>query len=212
MESTTTQKPVAETKVPAPQKEMEAPAQQEETKAPEQKEMKSTTVILRHLRIAPRKVRLVVDLIRSMPVNEAEAQLMIINKRSSQPILKLLRSGIASAKEKEMDLESLVISEARVDKGPILKRWMPRAMGRATPIHKITSHIILTLQESEKSVSSRFVTQTVIKTKKEEKKEQREQKHEHEHEEEKKRAPGELPKQTSEKKGLARKLFRRKNI
>ncbi len=192
MESTTTKTPVAETKAPA-----------------EKKEIKSTTVRLRHLRIAPRKVRLVIDLIRNMPLNEAEAQLTIINKRSSQPVLKLLRSGIASAKEKEMDISSLIVSEARVDKGPILKRWMPRAMGRATPIHKITSHISITLQETQKSVSSRFVTQTVVKTKKEEKKEQ---KHDQEHEEEKKRAPGELPKQASEKKGLARKLFRRKNV
>lgn len=119
---------------------------------------KRTTVVLRHLRIAPRKVRLVADLVRNMPVNEAEAQLLASNKKGAQPLYKLLRSGVASATQKELRMDALTVATIQVDEGATLKRWMPRAMGRATPLHKRTSHVTLTLQESKKDVQSRFVT------------------------------------------------------
>jgi large subunit ribosomal protein L22 len=129
-------------------------------------QQKSATVVLRHLRIAPRKVRLVADLVRNMPVNEAEAQLLASNKKGAHPLYKLLRSGIASATQKELRMDALTVATIQVDEGATLKRWMPRAMGRATPLHKRTSHVTLTLQESKKDVQSRFVTVTLKKEKK----------------------------------------------
>lgn len=127
---------------------------------------KTAIANLRHLKIAPRKVGLIIGLIRNMNVNDAEAQLMFNSKRASEPILKLLKSGIANAKEKGMDENKLVIDKAYVNQGPVLKRWIARAMGRATPINKRTSHITLVLKESEKSVkSTRFVTKIEKKEK-----------------------------------------------
>ncbi len=172
--------------------------------------------ILRYLRIAPRKMRLVANIIKRKPVNEAEAQLMLHARRAAQPILKLLRSAIANAKNKKMDVTKLFVSDVRVDQGPMLKRWMPRAQGRATPIHKNTSHVIIVLQEGEKSVQSRFVTETK-KVKKEKKEKAHEHAHEHEHEaEEPKTKPvkePELKKETkAPQKGFVQKMFRRKSV
>lgn len=113
--------------------------------------------VLRYLRIAPRKVRLVADLVRGMGVVNAQAQLQFASKRGTDPVLKVLRSALANAKEKKMDETKLYIAEIRVDSGPILKRWIARAQGRGTPIHKKTSHITLVLKESEKMVQSAFV-------------------------------------------------------
>lgn len=103
-------------------------------------------VHLRHLRISPRKVRLVIDLIRGMDVEEAENQLEFFPKRAAEPVLKLLRSAIAAADHDfKLDKKGLYISKVVVDEGPTLKRWMPRAMGKAAAIHKRTSHITLVL-------------------------------------------------------------------
>lgn len=107
---------------------------------------------LRHLRIAPRKVRLVVDMIRGEKVSEAKLILRFTVNRSSRPVLKLLNSAIANAKNDfSLDESNLYISEIRVDEGPKLKRWMPRARGVATEIQKKTSHVILTLDEINKT-------------------------------------------------------------
>ncbi len=114
---------------------------------------------LRFARIAPRKMRLIAHMIKDLPATEAQAQLLVHARKSADPILKLLNSALSNAKEKKMNIAMLVVKEIRVDKGPMLKRWMPRAQGRATPIHKVTSHIYLALQESKKSVQSRFITQ-----------------------------------------------------
>lgn len=104
------------------------------------------TAKLRHLRISPRKVRLVVDLIRGMDVVEAENQLKFLPKRAADPVLKLLKSAIANALNNYKAVkENLYISKITVDPGPTLKRWMPRAMGRATPKLKRTSHITIAL-------------------------------------------------------------------
>ena len=136
------------------------------TKTINKVEEKIAVANLRHLKIAPRKVGLMAGLIRNMNANEAEAQLMMSSKRSAVPILKLLKSGIANAKEKGMDEKNLVIDEVYVNQGPTLKRWIARAMGRATPINKRTSHITLVLKEGEKSVkSTRFVTEIEKKNK-----------------------------------------------
>ena len=163
-------------------------------------------------------MRLVANIIKRKPVNEAEAQLMLHARRAAQPILKLLRSAIANAKNKKMDVTKLFVADVRVDQGPMLKRWMPRAQGRATPIHKNTSHVIIVLQEGEKSVQSRFVTETK-KVKKEKKESVHEHAHDHEHEheaEEPKAKPTkepELKKETkAPQKGFVQKMFRRKSV
>ena len=109
------------------------------------------TVKLRHLHIAPRKVRLVANLIKNLPANEAEAQLMVLPKRSAEPILKLLKSGVANmVNNRKLDPEKLVIEKITVDEGPTLKRHMPRAFGRASMIRKRTSHVKIILDEVKK--------------------------------------------------------------
>lgn len=109
------------------------------------------TAKLRFLRIAPRKVRLVADLIRGKSVEEAQTILNFTQKRASTPLLKLLQSAIANAKHNFQSTEdNLYISEVRVDEGPKLKRWRPRARGQAFEIQKKTSHINLVLDKIKK--------------------------------------------------------------
>ncbi|MBI5079089.1 50S ribosomal protein L22 [Candidatus Wolfebacteria bacterium] len=128
---------------------------------------------LNHLKIAPRKVRLVASSLRGLSVSEAEAQLLLTPKKSGLPILKLLRSAVSNAKNtKQLNPEKLFIKEIRVDQGPVLKRFSPRAMGRATTIQKKSSHLILTLAESDKLKTPRFKivsSKKVFKSKKTEK-------------------------------------------
>ena len=103
---------------------------------------------LRYLRIAPRKVRLVIDLIRGKKIEEAKTILNFATKRGSLPVLKLLNQAIANAKNNfQLDQTNLFISEIKVDEGPKLKRWRARARGQAYEIQKKTSHISLTLDE-----------------------------------------------------------------
>lgn len=118
--------------------------------------MKTQTAQLNYLRIAPRKTRSVANMIKGLSVNEAEAQLLMHPRRSSEPLLKLLRSAISNSKQKEMKTDKLFIKEIRVNQGPVSKRFMPRAQGRAAMIQKKTSHIVLILGESEKTKGSRF--------------------------------------------------------
>jgi large subunit ribosomal protein L22 len=110
------------------------------------------TAKLRYLRIAPRKVRLVADLIRGRSVGEAENILSFTTKKASLPLLKLLKSAVANAKNNfQLAKENLYISQILVDEGPKLKRWMARARGRADEIQKKTSHITLCLDVFKKS-------------------------------------------------------------
>ncbi len=103
---------------------------------------------LNNLRIAPRKVRQVVVLIKGSPVEKAETQLKFQSKSAALPILKLLKSGIASAINNfNLSPDNLYIANIFVDEGQILKRFRPRAFGRAGAIHKKTSHITLVLEE-----------------------------------------------------------------
>ncbi len=105
-------------------------------------------VKLSNLRTAPRKVRLVADLVRGKNVAQAQSILTFTVGRACQPVLKLLNSAVASAKhDMQLDESNLYISELRVDEGPKLKRWHPMSRGRAYPIEKKTSHIILVLSE-----------------------------------------------------------------
>ncbi|HUT96175.1 MAG TPA: 50S ribosomal protein L22 [Candidatus Paceibacterota bacterium] len=105
---------------------------------------------LNYLRIAPRKVRSVIDLIRGKEIKEAEAQLKFISRRAAAPVLKLVKSAIANAKNNfNLEKENLFIKEIRVDEGVPNKRWMPVSRGRAHPIMKRTSHINLVLGVKE---------------------------------------------------------------
>ena len=132
---------------------------------------------LRHLRMSPRKIRLLVDLVRGLKVEEAIIQLENSQKAAARPLLKLLQSSIANAKHNhDLKEETLVVKTAFVDGGPILHRWIPRAMGRATPIRKRSSHITLVLEgevEKKKKVKKEKKTEEkaaspVKETKKEE--------------------------------------------
>ncbi|GLI84475.1 MULTISPECIES: 50S ribosomal protein L22 [Rossellomorea] len=106
--------------------------------------------VARTVRIAPRKVRLVVDLIRGKQVGEAVAILNHTPKAASPVIEKVLKSAIANAEHNyDMDINSLVVTEAYVNEGPTLKRFRPRAMGRASQINKRTSHITLVVSEKK---------------------------------------------------------------
>ena len=96
--------------------------------------------------MAPRKVRILADLLIGKSAAEAIVQLEQSRRTAARPLLKLLQSAIANAKHNyESDESSLMVKQITVDGGPILYRWMPRAMGRATPIRKRTAHIVLTL-------------------------------------------------------------------
>lgn len=105
---------------------------------------------LNQLRISPRKVRLVANVIRGLQVDVAEAQLQFLAKRSAQPLLKLLQSAIASAEHNyKLERKQLFIKSIRVNEGITLKRWQPRAMGRAAPIKKRSAHVSLVLDNKK---------------------------------------------------------------
>ncbi|KKR23407.1 MAG: 50S ribosomal protein L22 [Candidatus Yanofskybacteria bacterium GW2011_GWD2_39_48] len=108
-------------------------------------EVKSKT---NNLRLAPRKVRAVVNLIRGKGVNEALDQLEFLVRRPSSSVIKLVKSAIANAENNfHLVRENLFIKEIKVDEGVKLKRFMPRGFGRASTIQKKTSHITLVLGE-----------------------------------------------------------------
>ena len=102
----------------------------------------------KYIRMSPRKVRLVAGLVRGLKVLPALDQLKFNQKHASDPMLKLLNSAIANADHNfNIKKDNLYIKELLVNGGPTLKRWLPRAHGRATPLNKRTSHINLTLAE-----------------------------------------------------------------
>lgn len=101
------------------------------------------------VRIAPRKVKIVLDLIRNKPCDEALAILKYTPKAACEPLYKLLKSAMANAENKNMDVTKLYVAACSVDQGPTLKRIRARDKGRAYRINKKTSHINLTLKEAE---------------------------------------------------------------
>lgn len=111
---------------------------------------KRPKAIARYIRISPRKVRIVIDLIRGKKVDEALAILQFTPKSAAPVVEKLLRSAIANA-ENNLDLskDSLYVAEVFADQGPTLKRFMPRAKGSASPILKRSSHITIVLDEAK---------------------------------------------------------------
>ncbi|MCH2142214.1 MAG: 50S ribosomal protein L22 [Phycisphaerales bacterium] len=101
----------------------------------------------RFARIAPRKARLVADLIRGMRIDIAMNELDFSKKRAAWYLKAVLKSAIANAEEKDVDVSTLVVSESRVDEGPTIKRFQPKDRGRAHPIRKRTSHLHIVLEE-----------------------------------------------------------------
>jgi large subunit ribosomal protein L22 len=101
----------------------------------------------RFARIAPRKARLVMDLIRGRNVNDALTMLQFSKQRAAVLIDKVVRSAVANASEKEADTNSLFVKEAWVDPGPIIKRFQPKDRGKAYAIQKKTSHLVVGLEE-----------------------------------------------------------------
>jgi large subunit ribosomal protein L22 len=106
--------------------------------------------VARFVRVTPMKARRVVDMVRGAPVDEALATLKFAPQAASEVVYKVLESAVANASTTEdLDRASLVISKARVDEGPTLKRFRPRAQGRASRILKRTSHITLVVQPAD---------------------------------------------------------------
>lgn len=102
------------------------------------------------VRMAPRKVRLVIDLIRDKSVAEAVSILRFSTREAAVAVGKVLDSAIANAEHNyDLDVEDLVVSEAYVNEGPTLKRYRPRAQGSASPINKRTSHITIVVSEKQ---------------------------------------------------------------
>lgn len=102
---------------------------------------------LKNHRQSPRKVRLVASLVKGKSVDKAISELDFLVKRAGFPIKKLLLSAVANAKQKGLEQGNLIIKELRVDKGIVMKRMMPAAMGAAHTLNKRTSHITMVLGE-----------------------------------------------------------------
>ena len=102
-----------------------------------------------YVRISPRKVKIVLDLIRNKPVEEAQAIIRFTPKSACEPVGKLLKSAVANAEVKNMNKSELYVAQAMVGPGPIMKRIRPRAQGRADRFEKRSSHITLVLKEME---------------------------------------------------------------
>jgi large subunit ribosomal protein L22 len=112
--------------------------------------------IARHVHVSPRKARRVVDLIRGLPAAEALAVLKFAPQSASEPVGKVLASAMANAEHNErLDAENLWVREAYVDEGPTLKRFRPRAQGRAYRIRKRTSHITVVVEPRAAAATAR---------------------------------------------------------
>ena len=165
---------------------------------------------LKHLRIAPRKTRLVAGIVRGLDVNKASNQLKFLNKKASKPFLKLLESAIANAVNNyDLDKNNLIIKEIKVDEGHVLKRWLPRAHGRATILRKKMSHVSVVLSEivdSGKKEAKKVEVEAPVKlddVAKEVKKDEKDDSN-------KKISDKKAPEAKASSKGFASKVFRRK--
>jgi large subunit ribosomal protein L22 len=107
--------------------------------------------IARHIRVSPRKVRQVLALIDGKGVNEAQDLLRFTNRPIARQVSKVLKSAVSNAvdREDEVEVDELVVCQATADPGPILKRWLPRARRRATPILKRTCHITIVVGDEK---------------------------------------------------------------
>ncbi|MCS7262086.1 MAG: 50S ribosomal protein L22 [Aquificaceae bacterium] len=107
--------------------------------------------ILRYAKVSPTKARQVLRVIKGMKAGDALYQLRFVHKKSARIVEGVLKSALANAEQKGMDLDKLYIVKAMADEGPMYKKWLPRAHGRATMLRKRTSHITLVLEEKEES-------------------------------------------------------------
>ena len=115
--------------------------------SPQTDEVRTAFARATHVRVTPMKARRVIDLIRDMPAQQALSMLEFAPQAASEPIAKVLASAIANAEHNfSLDPQSLVVSRAYVDEGPTLKRFRPRAQGRAYRIRKRTSHITIEVE------------------------------------------------------------------
>lgn len=119
----------------------------------EQAEIFQAKAVQKYLRIAPRKVRLVVDTVRGENVEQALAKLAFTNKKAASFVSKVIKSAAANLRDQHEDEsfedEDLVITKIAVDEGPTLKRIQPAPMGRAHPIRKRTSHVTVVVEKKE---------------------------------------------------------------
>jgi large subunit ribosomal protein L22 len=152
-------------------------------------------------------MRLVAEMIKGLPLDQAEAQLIYSSKRPAKVILKLLESAKAGALTKKLDLNKLYVKNITVDQGPMLKHYLPRARGMATPIQKKMSHITVVLAEKE-GVVPKF---NIVKKKKVKVEKPSKTKKEKEVIKEEKIKPQEEIKPTK-KESIFRRIFRRKAI
>jgi large subunit ribosomal protein L22 len=122
---------------------------------PDTDEVKTAFARATYVRVTPMKARRVIDLVRNMPAKEALSVLKFAPQAASEPVAKVLASAIANAEHNfQLDPETLVISRAYVDEGPTLKRFRPRAQGRAYRINKRTSHITIEVESVDNVTSS----------------------------------------------------------
>ncbi len=106
--------------------------------------------VSRYLRVAPRKARLVADMVRGKPVGAAIGLLQQVPKKAARMIGKALKSVVANAENTQrVDVDRLYVKRITVDGGPVLKRYMPRAHGRATVVRKRTAHLTVVVDERE---------------------------------------------------------------
>ena len=125
-------------------------ATRQREKAAKRQENKDTRprAVAKYIRTSPTKVKIVVDLIRGKSVAEAKAILMATQRAASEPVLKVLNSAVANAENNlELSKDNLYVAEVYADQGPTLKRFQPRARGRAMQILKRSSHITIILDE-----------------------------------------------------------------
>ena len=112
--------------------------------------MDEAKAVAKYVRMTPRKIRAVLDIIRGKKVENAFSILKFTNRRAAGVVAKLLKSAVDNAiKDKKFNEEHLFVKEIYADIGPTMKRYMPRAMGRAASIHKRTSHITIILGEKQ---------------------------------------------------------------
>jgi large subunit ribosomal protein L22 len=112
------------------------------------------TAKVRHIRMSPRKLRVVANMVRGESLEGAMAMLQVMPKKGARLIAKALTSAAANAEDKSggtLDVDDLVVKTITVDGGPIIKRWMPRAMGRANRINHRTSHLTVVVSDGPDS-------------------------------------------------------------
>jgi large subunit ribosomal protein L22 len=120
-----------------------------------EEEVRTAIARASHVNVTPMKARRVIDLVRDKPAQQALAMLRFQPQAASEPVAKVLASAIANAEHnQQLDPETLIISRAFVDEGPTLKRFRPRAQGRAYRIRKRTSHITIEVESVDRPLKS----------------------------------------------------------